>query len=50
MNTYKVYFTTEASQNRKMLITKIHGYSEDDALLRAGISRGEVSSIMETYF
>jgi hypothetical protein len=49
MKRYKVYFTEAASKRRGMLIEKIFGYSEDDALLRAGIDRDEIEKIIETF-
>jgi hypothetical protein len=50
MNKYMVYFKDHAARNiYRKLQDVIYGYSEDDALLRYGIDRKDISSIAQHY-
>jgi len=49
MNRYRVYFNKQGQLSRRMMITEISGYSEDDALLRADIPREIIESIIQTF-
>lgn len=49
MNKYRVYFNKKGQLSRRRMIDVIYGYSEDDALMRSGISRDIIESIYEQF-